>query len=247
MRPICTAPNGFASCRSPLYRSSPSHVASDPQLTCSGSQAILPPAREAERLEPHRFEGDVAGQHHQVGPRDLAAVLLFDRPEQPARLVEVGVVGPAAEGREAQHARPRAAAAVVDAVGPGTVPRHPDEQGAVMAEVRRPPVLRRRHHRRDVLLQRIEVERLELFSVVERRVHRIACRVIGMKRGQIQLIRPPVAVRPALVCTARERALGFVVHGVVDLYCGRVADGRLERRSIRKAEGGQPRRPKLKA
>jgi hypothetical protein len=43
-----------------------------------------------------------------------------------------------------------------------------------MTEVRRPPVLRLRHHRLDVLLQRSEVERLELVGVVERLAHRIA-------------------------------------------------------------------------
>ena len=187
-------------------------------MTCSGSQTILAPAGEAERLEPHRLQGDVAGQDHQVGPRDLPAVLLLDRPEQPARLVEVCVVGPAAERRKAQHARPRAAAAVVDAVRARTVPRHPDEERPVVAEVGRPPVLRGRHHRLDVLLQGIEVERLELFGVVELLAHRIACRVVRVEGVQVQLIRPPVAVRPAAERFARERALLFVVHVDVDLY-----------------------------
>ena len=52
-------------------------------------------AGEAEGLEAHRLERDVAGEDHQVGPGDLAAVFLLDRPQQPARLVEVGVVRPA--------------------------------------------------------------------------------------------------------------------------------------------------------
>ena len=37
-------------------------------------------AGETERLETHRFEGDVAGQNHKVGPGDFLAVLLLDRP-----------------------------------------------------------------------------------------------------------------------------------------------------------------------
>ena len=41
-----------------------------------------------------------------------------------------------------------AAAAVVDAVGAGAVPRHPDEERPVVAVVGRPPVLRVGHHRR---------------------------------------------------------------------------------------------------
>ena len=42
---------------------------------------VLAPAGEPERLEPHRIEGDVAGQNHQVGPRKFTTVLLFDGPE----------------------------------------------------------------------------------------------------------------------------------------------------------------------
>ena len=128
----------------------------------------------------------------------------LDRPEQPARLVEVRVVGPAAERRKAQHARPRAAAAVVDAVGARAVPRHADEERTVVAEVRRPPVLRRRHHRLDVLLHGVEIEGLELFGVVERLAHRIARRVIRVEDVQVQLIRPPVAVRPAAGASVAE-------------------------------------------
>ena len=81
-------------------------------------------AGEAERLEAHRFERDIADQHHQVGPRDLAAVLLLDRPEQAARLVEVGVVRPAVQRRKALLAGAGAAAAVGDAIGAGAVPGH---------------------------------------------------------------------------------------------------------------------------
>ena len=112
-----------------------------PPVDVLGLPDILAAAGEPEGLEPHRLEGDVAGQHDQVGPRELPAVLLLDRPEQPARLVDVGVVGPAAERRKTDLARTGAAAAVVNAVGPRTVPRHPDEEAAVVAEVGRPPVL----------------------------------------------------------------------------------------------------------
>ena len=102
---------------------------------------ILAPAAEAEGLEAHRLQGAVAGEDHQVGPRDLVAVFLLDRPEQPARLVEVGIVGPAVEGRKALGAGPRAAAAVAGAVGARAVPRHADEERPVVTEVGRPPVL----------------------------------------------------------------------------------------------------------
>ena len=41
-------------------------------------------AGETEGLESHRFQRDVAGEDHQVGPGDPAAVFLLDRPEQTA-------------------------------------------------------------------------------------------------------------------------------------------------------------------
>ena len=194
-----------------------------PPVDLLGLPAILAPAGEAEGLEPHRLQGDVAGQDHQVGPRDLPAVLLLDRPEQPARLVEVCVVRPAAERRKSQHARPGAAAAVVDAIRARTVPRHPDEERSVVAEVCRPPVLRVRHHRFDVLLQGTEVDGLELFGVVERLTHRIARRVVRVEGVQVQLVRPPVAVRSAAERCGGKRALRFVIHVDVDLYSRGVA------------------------
>ena len=64
-------------------------------------------AAEAEHRAAHRFDRDVAGEDHQVGPAELAAVFLLDRPEQAARLVEIGVVRPAVERREALRARRR--------------------------------------------------------------------------------------------------------------------------------------------
>ena len=109
---------------------------------------------EAEGLEAHRLQRDVAGQDHQVGPRQLLAVLLLDRPQQAAGLVEVAVVGPAVERREALLPGARAAAAVADPVGAGAVPRHPDHEGAVVAEVGGPPVLRGGQHLLDVALDR---------------------------------------------------------------------------------------------
>src|SRR5262249_48608132 len=87
-------------------------------------------AAETERLEVHRLQRDVAGENHQIGPGDFPAVFLLDGPQQPARLVEVRVVRPAVEGREALLARAGAAAAVSDAVGARAVPRHADHQSA---------------------------------------------------------------------------------------------------------------------
>ena len=163
-------------------------------------------AGEAERLEAHRLERDVAGQDHQVGPGDLPAVLLLDRPQQPARLVEVRVVGPAVERREALLAGAGAAAAVGDAVGARAVPRHADHQPAIVAEVGRPPVLRVRHQRMQVPDDGVQVEGLELLGVVEVPAHRIGFRGVPVENLDVQLLRPPLAV-PAPAAAASERAL----------------------------------------
>src|SRR5215475_11196692 len=53
MRPICTAPNGPASSRSPEYRLSPSHSVSAPQLTSlSGSHTSSRPPPKPKVLKP---------------------------------------------------------------------------------------------------------------------------------------------------------------------------------------------------
>ena len=163
-------------------------------------------AAETERLEAHRLEGDVAGENHQVGPGDFPAVLLLDRPQQPARLVEVRVVRPAVERREALLAGAGAAAAVGDAVRARAVPRHADEQRPVVAKVGRPPVLRVRHQGMQVLDHGIQVEALEFLGVVERLAHRIGQGGVLVENLKVQLVRPPVAVRVS-AGAARERAL----------------------------------------
>ncbi len=169
-------------------------------------------ATEAEGFEAHSFQRNVAGQDHQVGPGNPAAVFLLDRPQQPARLVEADVVGPAVERREALLASSAAAAAVTRAIRARAVPRHADEQRPVVAEVRRPPVLRVGHERRQIFLQRGVVQALELRRVVEARAHRIGLGGMLVQQIEPQLIRPPVAVRRA-AATRRsaviERAFGF--------------------------------------
>ena len=155
---------------------------------------IRAPEGEAEGLEPHRLQGAVAGEDDQVGPGETAAVLLLDRPEQAARLVQVRVVGPAVEGREALLARASTAPAVADAVRARGVPGHADEERPVVAVVGRPPVLRGRHHLLDVLLQRIDVEGLQRLGVVEILAQRIRQGRILAENLQVQLIRPPVLI-----------------------------------------------------
>ena len=159
---------------------------------------VLATAAEAEGLQTRVLEGDVAGQDHQVGPRDLLAVLLLDRPEQATGLVEVGVVGPAVQRRETLRAVGGAAAPVGRAVGAGAVPGHADEERTVVAPVGRPPVLRVGHDLVDVLLQGLEVELGELRGVVEVAAQRIALERVLMEDLEIELVRPPVLVRHGL-------------------------------------------------
>ena len=52
-----------------------------------GLPDIRSPAAEAECLEAHRLQRAIARQDQQVGPGNLVAVFLFDRPQQPTRLV----------------------------------------------------------------------------------------------------------------------------------------------------------------
>ena len=180
------------------------------------------PAGIAEGLEAHRLQRHVAGQDHQVGPRDLAAVLLLDRPEQPAGLVEVDVVRPAVQRREPLVARAGATPAVLRAVGAGAVPGHADEQRAVVAEVGGPPVLRVGHQGVEILHDGVQVEALEGLGVVEVRAQRIGLRRVLVQEMELELPRPPAGIRwrPRGHLWRRvERALGggrgFDSHGTL--------------------------------
>ena len=188
-------------------------------------------AGEAEGLEAHVLERDVAGEDHQVGPRERVAVLLLDRPQQAAGLVEVAVVGPRVERGEALLAGATAAAAVLDAVGAGAVPRHPDHQRAVVAEVRGPPVLAVVQHRGDVGLHGAEVEGLERGGVVEVRAERVQDRLVLREDPEVEPLGPPLAVgvtlggvRQALVQHRALAGRGVLVH-LADLGVGLVLVG----------------------
>ncbi len=102
---------------------------------------ILAARAEAEGLEAHGFQRDVAGENQEVRPGDLLAVLLLNGPEQAARLVKVGIVRPTVEGSEALLAAPGTAPAIGYAIGARRMPGHADEERSVVAEVGGPPVL----------------------------------------------------------------------------------------------------------
>ena len=88
-----------------------------------------------------------------------------------------------------------------------------------MTVVGRPPILRVGHKRIEILFQSIEVEALELLSVVEILVHGIRKARMLVKDIQFQLVRPPVSVRGATASylfarSARDRTLVLVIHKV---------------------------------
>src|SRR6185437_8984595 len=122
-----------------------------------GSQVSGRPPPNPKVLKP-MDSSDVARENHQVRPRNFPAILLLDRPAQPARLVQAHIVRPTIQRRKTLLTASAAAATVSGAVSAGTVPRHADKEAAVMAEICRPPFLRIRHQLREVLLHRREIE-----------------------------------------------------------------------------------------
>src|SRR5690606_39362973 len=127
-------------------------------------------------------------------------------PEDPARLVETDVVGPAVQRREALLAGVAAAAAVGHAVGSGAVPGHADHGGAVVAEVGRPPVLRGGEHLDDVGLQLVEVDLLERLRVVELLAQRVGRgRVLGEDRKSTRLNSSHVKISYAVFCLKKKK------------------------------------------
>ena len=173
-----------------------------------GLPDVLAPAAKTKRLEAHRFQGDVAGENHEIGPGNFAPILLLDRPQQPARLVEIHVVRPAIERREALLTCSSSAAAVGDTVRARAVPRHTDEKRPIVPKIRRPPLLGIRHQGMQVLDHGIQIEALKLFRVIELLAHRIGLRGMLVQDLHVHLFRPPIAVR-GYGSTVVKRALGF--------------------------------------
>ena len=232
----------------PLGLAAPVHV----QVRLPG---VLAAGAEAEGAEAHRLQRDVAGQDHQVGPGNLLAVLLLDRPQQAARLVQADVVRPAVERGEALLAAAAAAAAIADAVGAGAVPGHADHQPAVMAEVGRPPVLRIGHQRAQVLLQLVVVELLELGGVVELAAQGVGSRGVLVEQVQAQLVGPPEAVAGAAAGGGVvDRALVLGRHGIVPWFACAPARSRSRPGTVRwnrlamtfQGRGCPPLRPALR-
>ncbi len=182
---------------------------------------ILAPEGKAVGLQPHRFIGHRTGENDQIGPTDLVAVFFLDRPKQTPRLVQVDVVGPAVDRGKPLIARAGTAATVCDPVGAGRVPGHANHQTAVMPPVRGPPILAVGHQSMQIFLERLDVERLDRFTIVEVRPHRIGLGVVLMQDVEVQRLRPPVHDRCSCgrISAVHHRAFpGSRRHSLVHFY-----------------------------
>src|SRR5260370_1408157 len=72
-------------------------------------------------------ERDVPGEYRQVGPRNLAAVLLFDRPEKAPRFIQTDVIRPTVQWSEALLASATATTTIASAISSGAMPGHANE------------------------------------------------------------------------------------------------------------------------
>ena len=105
------------------------------------SPHVLAAASEPERGQAHRFQGDIAGQDHEICPRNATTVLLLNWLEQKSCFIEVAVVWPAVEWFETLGSRCATAATIVGAVGASGVPCHANEERPVVSVIGGPPVL----------------------------------------------------------------------------------------------------------
>src|SRR5690606_22254444 len=178
---------------------------------------------EAEGAETTGLQSDVTGENNQVGPGDLLTILLLDRPQQTAGLVQTDVVRPGVERSEALLTAASSATAIAGAVGAGRVPGHADHQTGVAAEIGRPPVLAVGHELEQVGLECAVIELLELLGVVELFAQRIRPGRMLAQQVQTQLIRPPIPVGRAATGTVIEWTFTLVRHASLLLHIGSVA------------------------
>ncbi len=166
------------------------------------------PATKAECFQSHGFQCASAGKNHQISPGNPVAVFLLDRPKQPPRLVEIDIVWPAVERRKTLRAGSSTATPVASPVGAGAVPCHADEKRPVMPVIGRPPGLRIRHQRKKVLLEGLQIERLERLGIVEGLAHRVGQGRILVQNLEVELFWPPILVGPARMGRVRPRPVG---------------------------------------
>src|SRR5688572_21660936 len=82
---------------------------------------------KTKSFESHRFQRNIAGKNHQVGPGNFISVFLFYRPEQSAGFIKTDIVGPAVKRSKSLLSRASAAASIVHPVRSCTMPGHANE------------------------------------------------------------------------------------------------------------------------
>ena len=178
-----------------------------------GFPDVFAPAAKPGSGQPHRFKRAIARQNHQVGPTQCAAILLFDRPQQQPRLVEIDIVRPGIERSKPLVAGPGAAAPVENAICPGAVPSHADEQRTIVAEIGGPPILAIGHQRKQVGLDRCQIQRLERRAIIECRGQRVYASPMLRQHRQVEPVRPPYRVGGGGAAGAGMKwAFAFGVH-----------------------------------
>ena len=127
---------------------------------------VLAAAAEAEHRPAHAFDRDVAGQDEQVGPADCLPYFCLIGHSRRRALSRLPLSGQLLSGskRCCPLWRRRAVGHAISARG---MPRHADQERAVMAVVGRPPRLAVGHQRGEIGLQRLIIERLERLGIVE--------------------------------------------------------------------------------
>ena len=178
---------------------------------------VLASAAEAEHRSAHAFDRDVAGQNEQIGPADVLAVLLLDRPQQAPRLVEITIVRPTVERLEPLLPTRRTATPIGHAIGAGRVPGHADHERPVVAIIGRPPLLAVGHQGGEIGLQRVIIERLEGFGIIEIFAHRVGRDAMLMQHVDRQAVWPPI-----LVGTAEQGARLGALHRAAAFASNRV-------------------------
>src|SRR5580693_5305027 len=106
------------------------------------------------------------------------------------------------------------------------MPRHTDEERAIVSIISGPPLLRCGHQRMEILDYGIEVEALELLRIIELLVRGIRQGGVLMQNPQVQLVRPPVSISWAscqrvFASAARKWALCVTWQNMLLLIRGR--------------------------
>ena len=176
---------------------------------------------KTEGLEAHILVGQRARQQDQVGPGNLVAVFLLDRPQQTACLVEVAVVRPGVQRRKTDVSGAAAATAIGQTVRACGVPSEADHQTAVVTVVSGPPILAVLEEILHVGLERLDVEILERLTIVEP-AKRIGLGVVLVQDVEVQRIWPPLhhVLPRGGIAAVHDRAFAAVVdivsvHGIL--------------------------------